>query len=715
MARVLAALVLGVLLGATAAWLLRPAPLALPDLGDLQPPVTATAPPVEAVVTAAAREGGAGFYRQLADANASELTSMIRQAAAEPSSTERELALAVLLKRHSELDALGAVRLAREADVGGMALSAVYGAWARKAPGQALAALSTVENPDAAASVAIALIGALGNDAGAFARVADVLAAREGEEAFAAANVAPSPFTPVGPAVSIVAPRSALGLTAQKWAELDPRRALSVAQDVDDERLRLALEAAALRSLARSAPDEAFAHLSTHGTGSQQVLLLGGVFAELARTDPQRVLAAASDLPQELRGVALSQALPQLAERDPVAAVRYLESLPPGMERQMFSQTIARSYGKRDAAAALAWARSTPERDNLIGAVLGGVAEQDPQRALDLAFELTVPRERMQAIQFVAMTGARNDATAEAFASRLLASDDRLLRGSAGMMLVSMWAQRSPEGAMRWLLANSQNVQPDLFMQVGQQLAMRDPRIALAQSAQVPAAAREQWLQGVAQGYAQNDPQGAVNWLAQFRGEPWHDRAVTTVAMGIADRDGAAAARLIDELSGGNLPPQLASTVAMNWANRDPAAAAAWALERRSEQERATAVRSVVTVWSNQDAAAARQWMLRLPQGAMRDGALTTVLATTAMQRPGALDTALLNAFTSDAARQQAVLQVVQGLAYNDPPRARTIVDAYLTDPSLRAQAERMLDASRNDPRRGPTLSPSPLIMTTTR
>ncbi|HVJ28882.1 MAG TPA: hypothetical protein VNA66_01115, partial [Gammaproteobacteria bacterium] len=663
MTRVLVALVLGVLLGATAAWLLRPPPLTLADLGDLQPPVMATAPAADAVVTAAAREGGADFYRQLADANTSELASMIRQAAAEPSSTERELALAVLLKRHSELDALGAVRLAREAGVGGLALSAVYGAWARKAPAQALAALSTVENPDAAAAVAVALIGALGNDAAAFDRVADVLAARDGEEAFSTVNAAPGPLTPAGAAVAIVAPRSALGLTAQKWADLDPRRALAVAQDVDDERLRLALESTALRSLARIAPDEAFARLSASGTESHQVLLLGGVFAELARTDPERALAAASDLPQELRRVALQQALPQLAERDPLAAARYLENLPLGPERQVFIQTIARSYGKRDAVAALAWARSMPERDNLVGAVLSGVAEQDPQRALDLALELTVPRERMQAIQFVAMTGARNDAAAEAFANRLLANDDRQLRESAGMMLVSTWASRSPEGAMRWLLANGQNMPPNLFMQVGQQLAMRDPRTALAQSAQIPAAAREQWLQGVAQGYAQNDPRAAVDWLAQFRGEAWHGRAVTTVAMTLADRDGAAAARLIDELSSGGLPPQLASTVAMNWANRDPAAAAAWALERRSEQERATAVRSVVTVWSNQDAAAARQWMLRLPQGPMRDGALTTVLATTAMQKPGALDTALLNAFTSDAARQQAVLQVVQSLA----------------------------------------------------
>jgi hypothetical protein len=136
----------------------------------------------------------------------------------------------------------------------------------------------------------------------------------------------------------------------------------------------------------------------------------------------------------------------------------------------------------------------------------------------------------------------------------------------------------------------------------------------------------------------------------------------------------------------------------MNWANRDPAAAAEWAIDRGTEQERTTAIRNVLGIWSNQDAAGARQWTLRLPPGAIRDGALTTVLMTTALQRPGGLDAGLLNALSSESARQQAVLQVVQGLAYRDPARARGVVDTYLTDPSLRAQGERMLDEARNAP-----------------
>ena len=717
MARTATALILGVLLGATAAWLLRPSSLALPDLGELQPPIIATAPAANAVVTAAAREGGADFYRQLADANPSELAAMIRQAAAEPASTERELALAVLLKRHSELDALGAVRLAREAGVGGMALSAVYGAWARKAPGQALAALSTVENPDAAASVAVALIAALGNDAAAFGRVAAVLAAREGEEPLSSVTARVPAISPAGP-VTVVSPRSALGLTALRWADLDPRRASAVARNIDDERLRLTLEAAALRALARIAPDEAFSRLATAGDEPREGAVLGGAFAELARADPERLLASVGHLPMDLRRMALSAALPQLAERDPLAAVRYVEGLP-ASERPAFIQSVARNYGKRDPSAALAWARSSPAtgnlgRDNLVAFVLGGVAEQDPYRALDLALEITATGERMRAVQLVVATGGRDDATAEAIANRLLAIDDPRLQESL-TFVASTWSSRSPEGVMRWLLANGQSVSPNVFSQVGQQLAMRDPRTALAHSAQIPAAAREPWLTGVAQGYAQNDPQGAIDWLAQFRTEDWYPRAATNIAMQAARQNGPAAARLVDGLDtehGGAQMQQLVTMVATNWVNQDPAAAMAWAMDRATPQERMNTIRSVVGSWSNQDPAGARQWTLRQPQGAIRDGALTSILTTTVFRGNGGLDTGLLNAFSTDSARQQAVLQVVQAMAYRNPAEARTLIDAHLTDPALHAQAERTLEAARNDSRQRP---PAGIQFSTTR
>src|SRR5690349_4721898 len=436
MARSLIVLVVGVLLGVIATVLLRPAPVTLPDLGEVQAPIEAAVPPAEAVVSAAAREGGPSFYRRLADENVAELAAMIRQAAAEPKSTERELALAVLLKRYSELDALGAVRLAREARVGGMALSSVYGAWARKAPGQALAALSTVESPEAAATVALALIEALGNDAAAVRRVGGVLASREDERT--SGSTVFGPIASTGP--------SALGITAQRWADLDPRRALAVASELDDERLKRALEPAALRALARIAPAEAFARLAAFDGDPRQVAAMSGALIELARADPEAALARAADLPPDARRLAVQVAVQQLAERDLMAAVRYVERMSGSPEREQVTQVVARSYGKHDVAAALAWARAQPGRDNLVAMVLAGVAEQDANRAIDLALDLTSPLERDRALQFVAMAAAnRDDATVEALANRLLALEGSQQLSAIGFNIASIWAQRSPD------------------------------------------------------------------------------------------------------------------------------------------------------------------------------------------------------------------------------------------------------------------------------
>jgi len=639
------------------------------------------------------------FYRRLADADARELARMIADTAAEPPSTDRDLSLAVLLRRHAELDVVGAVRLAREVRVRGAALGSVYSAWARRAPAQVLAALSTISNPEDAADVALALIETLGNDAQAVERVAAVLAERDDESLLRTGTV------PVGPIIAptvVAPPRSPLALLAARWADLGPRHALAVARELRDERVRMVFEAAALRAVARVAPNDVFAELANRRSGnSAQLGALGGAVVELARTDPERVLSAVSGLPVDIRRLAESAAMQQLAERDPAAALRYLEQMPVGMERQALVRVIARAYGKRDAAAALEWARSMGGQQGLVAAVIGGVAEQDPQRALDLALELTSPIERMQAMQF-AVGFARTDAEAEAIANRLLAADDAALRDSLAYGVVTTWASRSPDSAMRWLLGSGQNASPNVYQQTGQVLAMRDPRTAIGYSAQIPPAALEQWINGVAQGYAQNDPQGAIDWLRQYAGEPWYDRTAGMVAMSLAQRDGAAAARLVDELDAERLGmqgQQLASMIATNWANGDPAAAAAWAADRRTDAERDMAVRGVVGVWSSQDFAGARQWALRLPQGGTRDAALSMLLTTSAYNSTSELDAAILNGFASDAARDSAVMQVVQGMAYNDPERARRIVDLHVTDPSARAQAERMIEAANNNGR----------------
>ena len=689
MARTLIALVLGIALGGAAAWLFladRPLP---PELGAERP----TGPARRPAETAPRSD----FYRRLADAGAAELAAMIGSAAAQPASADRDLTLAVLLQRYAELDAPRAARLARETSAGTAALGAVYSAWAQTEPAAAVAALDAVEDADDAAAIGLVLIVELGNDAAALERVAARLAARDSRAPIASivppfgAGLAPVPWQ-----ASATAPPSALALMAQQWAELDPDRALGLIANVRDEPLGLALEAAAVRALARAAPDRAFAHLRAIDE-SRQLALFGAAGPELSRADPERLLGLAGNLSPALRRLVEATALQQLAERDPLAAARYFERLPAGRERQTLGSQVARSYGKLDAAAALAWARALPERQALVPSVLGGIAEENFDLALELSRELT-PIEQMRALQLAVMSGLQRDDRAEDVANRVAALDDVPLRDQLVTSVVSMWSSRSPDDAMRWLLANSRDHSPTLFQQLGQQLAMQDPQRAVAYTVQVPEAARESWVQGVAHTLAQTEPQRAVDWLGEFRGQPLYARAAMSVAPMLAQQDGAAAARLVDELE--TIAPsvdmqRLVNVVVTNWANYNPAAAVQWVVDRPAEQDRTLGIRSAVAVWSMQDPLAARQWTLRQPQSALRDAALAALVAAGAGFTANDLDLGLLSAFTSDTERQRAVLQLVQGLAYRDPGRALAIADANLTTPALREQAERVIEAAR--------------------
>jgi hypothetical protein len=694
MSRTLLALSAGAALGVGATLLLlRSAPLVA--TAPLLPPPSLGVPTARAgAASAAPAQIDDDFYRLLATVGAAELDTMLTRAVATAPSSERDFTLALLLKRYSDLEPEAAVRRARAARVSGPTLGTVYGAWARVDANAALGELRTLDDRIDAAEAGAAMIEALGNNVAAIERVGAVLLEREVD---LPATTAPSPvMTPAGPA-PFGLQRSALQLMAQRWATLDPKRALALAAELGDDRLRYTFEAAGFLALTRTAPDEVGARLRELDLDSRQRVLFGGALAELVRADAQAVLAAAEDLPTDPGRFVKSAAVRQLAEQDPLAATRYLAQLPPGMERQSMTQLIARSYGKRDPAAALAWARALPEQ-NLVAAVIGGVAENDPRRALDLALSLDAPAERMLALQTTLMRAAMaSDADAAAIADRVAALDDASLRNLPAMMLLPQWASRSPESATRWLLANGSTLSPDAFRQVGERVAARDPRIATAYVSQIPPDSREAWIRGVVQGYAQSDARGAVEWLGQFRAEAWYTGEAPALAMAVAQHDGAAAARLLDEVTPSDSGPEtamFAAQIANAWANRDPPAATEWALARPAAQ-RAQALEAALGPWTMSDPSAARAWVLRLPPDDLRNRALTRLLTMTASVSSTALDPTILNAFGSDSAREQAVLQTVQYVARMDAARARAIADQHLTDTALRAQADEALSSQR--------------------
>ncbi len=158
--------------------------------------------------------------------------------------------------------------------------------------------------------------------------------------------------------------------------------------------------------------------------------------------------------------------------------------------------------------------------------------------------------------------------------------------------------------------------------------------------AQQPPMQRRYLLRLVSRGFrawrratAQNDPQGAIDWLRGFSSEPWYGarpprhsrrrwRNATAPRRHASSMSSKRAQRACRRSSSSAPSPSTGPTAIPRRRPSGPSIA-------RTEQERTLAVRNVIGTWSAQDMNGARQWTLQLPQGALRDSALTTLLTMT--------------------------------------------------------------------------------------
>jgi hypothetical protein len=379
--------------------------------------------------------------------------------------------------------------------------------------------------------------------------------------------------------------------------------------------------------------------------------------------------------------------LMNLARDDALAALRHIDALPPGGDREQLRSVIAQTYGRTDPAAAIAWAQNTaPEQ---LTNVMMGVARADPQRAIDMLLTLPGTTEQQRMTQALVMNNALSPGQTAVLAERLLAQQGR---GSALQMLTGAWSQRAPEEALNWLLAHRSPGTTRGIAQAGRNLARTNPSAAIGYLERIPGELRASWISAVADGYAQKDPVAAAGWIAQYRGQAGYDAAVAAIAERTATHDPVAAARLLDAVDVAQAPdaPGSARTIAASWARRDARAAASWARGLTDDDTAAGAVSAVASQWVTRDAAAARTWVMSLPRAAARDAALVQVLGATA--GTPAADTTLLDAFSSPAAQQRGVNEAIRIIAARDVEVARQLADRYLTDPGTRQAADRYIE-----------------------
>ena len=653
---------------------------------------------LEGAPTAAKR---ADLYALAAESDVSRLPALVAEAAEAVPSAARDTAVDALLMRYAELDPAAATQLGRSAEAPTETLAALFRAWIVTDEQAALAALGTLDD-SAAETIGLAMLRALDGSEAAFAAVRKALpeAARTDFRAVvlgAQAESAPAAALARALALADATERaSAASRVAEVWTRQNAYEAVTQLELVEDPNLRPLLIAAALRQWGRSDPVAMADYLAKADSLTQSLAMQAGGVQELMQLDPKRALEVAPRLPAPFGNIVMGSALSRLAASDVAGALAYANTLPAG-ERQQAMQAIALSYGRAQPDAALAWARSLrPPQPSVVSAVIGGIAQVDAARALDLALES--PSSFTLGVMPVELTvianAARDSVQAAAVANRLLTVDNVQRRQQALSQLLSMWSSQDPAMAIEWIAANGAALDPGSFQNIAQQLGIRDPEAGTAATDRIPAEARGYWIAGLAQGYAQNDPDAALAWLDQYSGQPGYAEGVAAVAASMARYDAPGAARLLASV--GTAKPEMRGPVfniAQQWAQQDPAATAAWAADLADESMRSQVTTLVARVWAASDPPGARDWVLRMPAGAARDAVIGPVLAGTAAK--GVPDAALLNAFSSDIARQQGLVRTIFEIAQRSPDNARELVDRYVTDPALRQQAESMLANTR--------------------
>jgi hypothetical protein len=524
----------------------------------------------------------------------------------------------------------------------------------------------------AAQTVGLALFEALGPSAehlDAILRALPTLDARRFRvEALGAwAEVAPERAFQEASALADWSSRfNAVARVASVWAKSDLDGALVEADLLPDDAFGRAFRTALVRHLGEVDPAAMVAYVN--GSQLRRNELTGVVGEQLGLMDPEEAIKWAEQLQGDLSRYSRQVAVRNWTRTDPLAAFAYVEALPLGDERLEMLYEVARGYGRQNPDGALTWVRAlTAAPPDLLGSVIAGIAEVDTARALDLAFGTDVPgstamglsRGRMSMINSVANYVMLNHAMpVPELLDRVLGLSNRNEVNNALNFVTRQWLSEDPDQAFEWI-ATTQRLPPNEAQFLISSFARSDPARAASYTARVRPELRDLWIASVAQNYARLDPSAAVTWLRQYRDKPSYAPALAAIVMRVAELDISQAASLFADVP-------------------------------TSDANAAGAAEALGTQWAARNLTEARLWAARLPEGPIRDAALGGVVASA--YRETVPDEGLLRLFSSDEARQRALLRTIYTVGQTDRDAARRVADRHITLPQIRAELDKWLD-----------------------
>jgi hypothetical protein len=384
-----------------------------------------------------------------------------------------------------------------------------------------------------------------------------------------------------------------------------------------------------------------------------------------------------------------------LADRDVIDALDYIRTLSSAPDRNGLTIAVAGAYGRQNPNTALAWIDSlSPSLPGTRDAVIQGIAESDLDRAVDLALAEMSRQTRGRPTMlpnFMSRIFSSGSGDAAQLMSRLLdtANTDIVVDQA-----FSMWVQTDRDAATAWAFDHADRLDRDTMADLARDIAQADRASAERVLESLPPERRGNWLAGIAAELARADLDEAMAFVERYRGQPGYPEGLNAVLLGWASVDPVHAASL---LAAAGQPPAGEALVMItgSWVQLDPEAASAWAVGLADEELRNRAVRAVVMSWGQGGGAAAgaRDWLLGLPRGPTRDAGLDMLLfgGPASGAASGTLNPTLLDAYSSDVARQQGVGRAAVMIGRRNADAARQLVEAHITDPEIRQRTDELL------------------------
>jgi hypothetical protein len=569
---------------------------------------------------------------------------------------------------------------------------------------EALDMLADVESPAEIRALSLELLDVFGYSLGGIQRIADGLPAadRLNFTFDAIVRIAVSdPRSAIRMALGLddfPAKSEAIRRIARALTGIDPRSALAHGVTIANYDLGDEFRSAVFETWADNDPAGFLAFVES--AQPAEIRASADAFAIAATIQPEYLLAMLDRIPQSARLTAQRAALEVLVKRDTGAALAHLQALPAGSARDSLYRSTAESYAEHNLEEALAWADSLqPPSDSAMNGVLWVLAKSDPVRGVDVFINRlqtgSGPNAGFDANLILQAFTPGPTELMSIVAQRLSSVDDAGIKTMFDSFM-NDWAGNDPEGAFEWALANPGQQTGSSLLYVARNLASASPKLAMQATARVPPDMQDGWIRIVAGELGRGNFDTALQWISRYQGQSVYADALGAVLEAVALRsdveDPALLARLLDGQPA-EVRANSVAVVANAWAEQDPAAAARWVerieLTDATEQRRQPAFSNVAARWAAQDVAAAEDWVLGLEQGAARDSALGSLLSVTSAA--GRVNTQLLEAFSSEERGQRSLASMMVGLGRSDPDLGRELMDRYISDPALRAEAEQRL------------------------